>query len=220
MKSTNSFGDSNHEPSYAHLDHIEAAHQTRGRVISGRVPLQPHPPKVSPPAPRPTARNSYQSLTPTGRHAYSLSDPSRPHPRDSVVHTRRPQHHSPTYPPRHEHGFSITPKASSKDPYSIGNELSLVKRKTRTTPIRNSDGVLIRKDGRPGLRSVTSANNLRKIHENKEAVEVQIESCPPTSGQSFVPRNSLSLSGEEGEEYTEMYSKTERGRSEVRNGAS
>jgi hypothetical protein len=29
--------------------------------------------------------------------------------------------------------------------------------------------VLIRKDGRPDMRSVSSANNLRKVHAKKEA---------------------------------------------------
>jgi hypothetical protein len=43
------------------------------------------------------------------------------------------------------------------DPYSHT-------KRTRTKPIRNSDGVLIRKDGRPDMRSQSSAANLRKVH--------------------------------------------------------
>jgi len=35
--------------------------------------------------------------------------------------------------------------------------------------VRNADGVLIRKDGRPDMRSVSSAMNLRKVHAKKEA---------------------------------------------------
>jgi hypothetical protein len=41
-------------------------------------------------------------------------------------------------------------------------------KKTRSKPIRNADGVLIRKDGRPDMRSQSSAANLRKIHTRKE----------------------------------------------------
>lgn len=42
-------------------------------------------------------------------------------------------------------------------------------KKSRTKPVRNADGVLIRKDGRPDMRSVSSAMNLRKVHAKKEA---------------------------------------------------
>lgn len=42
-------------------------------------------------------------------------------------------------------------------------------KKTRTKPIRNSEGILIRKDGRPDMRSVSSAMNLKKVHAKKEA---------------------------------------------------
>ncbi|KAH7123903.1 hypothetical protein B0J11DRAFT_435853, partial [Dendryphion nanum] len=41
-------------------------------------------------------------------------------------------------------------------------------KKTRTKPIRNADGVLIRKDGRPDMRSQSSAANLRKVHAQTE----------------------------------------------------
>ena len=44
-----------------------------------------------------------------------------------------------------------------------------VNKKSRTKPVRNSDGILIRKDGRPDMRSVSSAMNLRKVHAKKEA---------------------------------------------------
>lgn len=50
---------------------------------------------------------------------------------------------------------------SSKDPYAHT-------KKTRQKPIRNSDGILIRKDGRPDMRSQSSAANLRKVHARKE----------------------------------------------------
>lgn len=42
-------------------------------------------------------------------------------------------------------------------------------KKTRTKPVRNAEGILIRKDGRPDMRSVSSAMNLRKVHAKKEA---------------------------------------------------
>ncbi|KAL5381487.1 hypothetical protein DPSP01_007200 [Paraphaeosphaeria sporulosa] len=56
-----------------------------------------------------------------------------------------------------EFGVSVDPYAHTK--------------KTRTKPIRNADGVLIRKDGRPDMRSQSSAANLRKVHARKEEEE-------------------------------------------------
>ncbi|KAF2442174.1 hypothetical protein P171DRAFT_62826 [Karstenula rhodostoma CBS 690.94] len=56
-----------------------------------------------------------------------------------------------------EFGLSVDPYAHTK--------------KTRTKPIRNADGVLIRKDGRPDMRSQSSAANLRKVHARKEEEE-------------------------------------------------
>ena len=46
-------------------------------------------------------------------------------------------------------------------------------KKTRTKPTRNADGILIRKDGRPDMRSQSSAANLRKVHARKEAERAQ-----------------------------------------------
>ena len=59
-------------------------------------------------------------------------------------------------------------------------------KKTRTRPIRNAEGVLVRKDGRPDMRSVSSAANLRKVHAKKEAERAEQEGrtpppLPPTS---------------------------------------
>lgn len=51
---------------------------------------------------------------------------------------------------------------------SVGGESSENK-KSRTKPTRNAEGVLLRKDGRPDMRAVSSANNLRKVHAKKEA---------------------------------------------------
>ena len=48
-------------------------------------------------------------------------------------------------------------------------------KKTRTKPIRNAEGILIRKDGRPDMRSVSSANNLPKVHAKKEAERMEMD---------------------------------------------
>jgi hypothetical protein len=63
--------------------------------------------------------------------------------------------------------FSI---GSPNDPYAHT-------KKTRTKPIRNADGVLIRKDGRPDMRSQSSAANLRKVHARKEG-ELSAQGSP------------------------------------------
>lgn len=63
--------------------------------------------------------------------------------------------------PGADFGLSVDPYAHTK--------------KTRTKPIRNADGVLIRKDGRPDMRSQSSAANLRKVHARKEEEERMAE---------------------------------------------
>ncbi|KAF2146557.1 uncharacterized protein K452DRAFT_294121 [Aplosporella prunicola CBS 121167] len=70
------------------------------------------------------------------------------------------------------------PGTSGGDPYAHT-------KKTRTKPVRNADGVLIRKDGRPDMRSQSSAANLRKVHARKEherALEQRANT--PTSGMA------------------------------------
>ncbi|KAK5164162.1 hypothetical protein LTR04_002060 [Oleoguttula sp. CCFEE 6159] len=59
-------------------------------------------------------------------------------------------------------------------------------KKSRTKPIRNAEGVLIRKDGRPDMRSVSSAQNLRKVHAKKEGERAH-QSHTPTSGLAMAP---------------------------------
>jgi hypothetical protein len=49
-------------------------------------------------------------------------------------------------------------------------------KKSRSKPIRNADGVLIRKDGRPDMRSQSSAANLRKVHARKDEQQKEEES--------------------------------------------
>ncbi|KAJ5059634.1 hypothetical protein J3E72DRAFT_242667 [Bipolaris maydis] len=58
-------------------------------------------------------------------------------------------------------------------------------KRTRTKPVRNADGVLIRKDGRPDMRSQSSAANLRKVHARKE--NDSSHSPTPTSIQYAAP---------------------------------
>lgn len=59
-------------------------------------------------------------------------------------------------------GFGLNVGVGSlNDPYAHT-------KKTRSKPIRNADGVLIRKDGRPDMRSQSSAANLRKVHARKD----------------------------------------------------
>lgn len=44
---------------------------------------------------------------------------------------------------------------------------SFSNKRTRQKPIRNSSGVLIRKDGKPDQRSISSPQNLKKVHARK-----------------------------------------------------
>lgn len=154
-----------------------------------------------------------------GQHAYSPIDAAR-QPPDLTVHTGAPQH-GMSYPAGHEHESPTTSVASNAGAYSMANDLDSANRKTRSKPIRNSDGVLIRKDGLPDMRSVSSANNLRKLHAHKEAEKVEMERRTPTSGRSLAPANSSSLSDDEGMEggdYMELEGEIDREHSEGRNG--
>lgn len=92
-------------------------------------------------------RDSYRRQP---QHAYALSpqDPYRPR-------ELQPANFSPE-------GHRILPVNESSPP--LGET-----KKSRTKPTRNADGILIRKDGRPDMRSISSAQNLRKVHAKKEA---------------------------------------------------
>lgn len=61
-------------------------------------------------------------------------------------------------------------------------------KKTRSKPIRNADGILIRKDGRPDMRSQSSAANLRKVHARKDELKDDEREFTPSS--SVQPRTS------------------------------
>lgn len=99
-------------------------------------------------------------------------------------------------PPGQEGEFPATPITGPADPFQGDSG-----KKSRTKPIRNAEGILIRKDGRPDMRSVSSANNLRKVHAKKEAERAEMEGRTPTSARSLAPANSSSLSDDEGEDH-------------------
>lgn len=55
-------------------------------------------------------------------------------------------------------------------------------KKTRSKPVRNEDGILVRKDGRPDRRSQSSAANLRKVHARKEEQQREGEAGSTPTG--------------------------------------
>ena len=60
-----------------------------------------------------------------------------------------------------------TPEVGPRTVYPDNGSPIEVK-KTRSKPVRNEEGILVRKDGRPDRRSQSSAANLRKVHARKE----------------------------------------------------
>jgi len=96
---------------------------------------------------------------------------------------------------------ATSPQSSIGDPYGHT-------KKTRTKPIRNSDGVLIRKDGRPDMRSQSSAANLRKVHARKE--EEKQMGTTPTSGLAHALVTGSRSPVSRGSSETEMTSTQER----------
>lgn len=75
---------------------------------------------------------------------------------------------------------------------STGYDPSSMKR-TRQKPIRNSEGILIRKDGRPDQRSVSSANNLKKVHARKMA---GLDMLSAGKGSPGSPMDGISRTGD------------------------
>lgn len=57
---------------------------------------------------------------------------------------------------------------------SLGGSIHMSGKRTRQRPIRNSEGVLIRKDGKPDQRSISSAQNLKKFY-NKKIAQLEME---------------------------------------------
>lgn len=103
-----------------------------------------------------------------GGHAGSPSDRPIPGAPPGAVmpgsDTQLPQ--ASLYPDPHFMPITTTADVASSAGMSPAGQPT---KKTRTKPIRNADGVLIRKDGRPDMRSVSSAMNLKKVHAKKEA---------------------------------------------------
>ncbi|KAM0714874.1 hypothetical protein Q7P37_009338 [Cladosporium fusiforme] len=170
--------------------------------VAGEVPLQQEQAQPPPQEWREHQWVATQQGTSNGhfptQHTYSPIEAARQTPADHGVHSVPPPHGIP-YPAGHEHEFPATPVPGNAEAYAMGMDLdpNSASKKTRTKPIRNSDGVLIRKDGRPDMRSVSSANNLRKVHAKKEAEKAIEDGRTPTSGRSLAPANSSSLSDDE-----------------------
>ena len=57
-------------------------------------------------------------------------------------------------------------------------------KRTRQRPVRNEHGILIRKDGKPDQRSISSPQNLRKVHERRMAEQDKGSQGSPESPQS------------------------------------
>jgi len=70
------------------------------------------------------------------------------------------------------------------------------RRGTRTKPIRNAEGVLIRKDGKPDQRSISSPQNLKRVHEMQRTASVVAMSSekpsPSASGEGAAPKKGQS----------------------------
>lgn len=92
--------------------------------------------------------------------------------------------------------IEMTRPTTSGDPYAHT-------KKTRTKPVRNADGVLIRKDGRPDMRSQSSAANLRKVHARKEQERIlEQRANTPTSSLATAPMSNDSQNGSQTAEST------------------
>jgi hypothetical protein len=113
------------------------------------------------------------------QHTHSRVDAARPSPADPCVNAEMPPH-SRTYSAGQEHESGATPVASTIHPYGIANDINPMNRNTRKKHIRNADGFLIRKDGRPDMRSVSSANNLRNSHRKDAAVGKDLTQHEPS----------------------------------------
>ena len=57
-------------------------------------------------------------------------------------------------------------------------------KRTRQRPVRNEHGILIRKDGKPDQRSISSPQNLRKVHERRIAEQERGSQGSPQSPSS------------------------------------
>jgi hypothetical protein len=91
------------------------------------------------------------------------------------------QHTTPGNPIRGGRAGTVNLTGRPGDPYAHT-------KKTRTKPVRNEQGILIRKDGQPDMRSQSSAANLRKVHARKEQEKLNLEGTrTPSSGLAHPP---------------------------------
>jgi len=94
-----------------------------------------------------------------------------------------------------DRGLVVRRGGGASGPYmSPGN------RRERSKPIRNKQGVLIRKDGKPDRRSQTSAENLRRVMSRRQEVEAQI------AGQSRRGSAQLDGTNDQGRSQYDAYS--------------
>lgn len=78
--------------------------------------------------------------------------------------------------------------------HSVANGTSTSEgKRTRQKPVRNEQGVLVRKDGKPDMRSVSSAQNLKRVHD-KKASERQEEAANGAAGMSGPPSAAVNAS--------------------------
>lgn len=82
-------------------------------------------------------------------------------------------------------GGQLTSRVSSGPPDPVIGDRTDFRKKTRTKPIRNEEGILIRKDGKPDMRSVSSALNLKKVHDRKKEEDKDVTTAgSPTSSSA------------------------------------
>ncbi|KAK1089745.1 hypothetical protein LTR48_000031 [Friedmanniomyces endolithicus] len=163
----------------------------RGRG-SRRGAHQPQPDSQAPSVmTQPTEDLTSTQVQPNDEAPPKAPTSDKPIPRPEISPTN-PVDDFPATPISGQHHDTLG--ATQADPLPLSNS----SKKSRSKPTRNADGVLIRKDGRPDMRSVSSANNLRRVHAQRVAARVEGEGDgeggrTPGSGWEG------SVGGEEGE---------------------
>jgi hypothetical protein len=152
---------------------------------SSQPPTQHHHQQQQPQQPQQQQQQRQGSVTSIAAAAVAAANASAVGPM-GAGHVPQQQHHHHQAPPQHDprdpralshhHHHAATsgappPRdlpAAQRDAYAAAAAHAHSLKKTRAKPFRNADGVLIRKDGRPDMRSHSSAANLRKVHARKE----------------------------------------------------
>ena len=96
------------------------------------------------------------------------------HPARSIVRRGGGGSGSRVGPSSVERSNEWTPEIGPRSVY-YNQDSPVEVKKTRSKPVRNEDGILVRKDGRPDRRSQSSAANLRKVHARKEEQQRETE---------------------------------------------